>query len=134
MRPAFVRFAAPMAAALLFGSVACASGSSSGSSSTKTDRSLITSEQILKHRFTNAYEAVEALHSNWLQTRGSDSFATPTPVWVYVDNVKYGTVERLREIAVTSIAYIRHYDGVAATSRWGVGHGQGVIQISTQPH
>ena len=100
----------------------------------RASREEISLETIKERHFTNAWDAVQALHSNWLQTHGSDSFNTPTQVWVYVDNVKYGGVDRLRELPTTNIAYIRHYDGVAATSRWGVGHGQGVIQISTQPH
>ena len=132
MRTAFVRFAAPMAAALLFASVACASAGSSDKSSTKTDRSLITSEQILKHRFTNAYEAVEALHSNWLVNKSADSFNAPSQIRVYVDNTFYGAVESLRSINPNNIRLIRHYDGVAATARWGIDHGAGVIQVVTQ--
>ena len=124
---------AALVGALLALGAACAGGAG-GSRAPRANREEISLAMMQERHYTNAWDAVEALHSNWLQTRGSDSFATPTPVWVYVDNVKYGTVERLREIAVTSIAYIRHYDGVSATSRWGVGHGQGVIQISTQPH
>jgi hypothetical protein len=120
---------------LLAAASACAGrpATATGTRAPRANRDEISLATMLERHYTNAWDAVEALHSNWLQTRGTDSQATPTPVWVYVDNVKLGTVERLREIAVTSIAYIRHYDGVAATSRWGVGHGQGVIQISTQP-
>jgi len=132
MRTAFARLAALMAAALMFASVGCASGSSSGSSSTKTDQSLITSEQIIKHRFTNAYEAVEALHSNWLVNKSADSFNAPSQIRVYVDNTFYGAVESLRSINPNNIRSIRHYDGIAATARWGIDHGAGVIQVTTQ--
>ena len=132
MRTAFVRFAAPMAAALMFACVAGGCASSSGSKSTRTDSSLITSEQILKHRFTNAYEAVEALHSNWLVNKSADSFNAPSQIRVYVDNTFYGAVESLRSINPNNIRSIRHYDGVAATARWGIDHGAGVIQVVTQ--
>ena len=132
MRTAFARFTAPMAAALMVASAACASGSSSGGNSTKTDRSLITSEQILKHRFANAYEAVEALHSNWLVNKSADSFSTPSQIRVYVDNTFYGAVESLRSINPNNIRSIRHFDGVAATARWGMDHGAGVILVSMQ--
>ncbi|MGQ0647203.1 MAG: hypothetical protein ACT4P7_06500 [Gemmatimonadaceae bacterium] len=99
--------------------------------SPNADRSLITREQILEHHFTNVYEAVQALRSNWLLTKGTDSFSTPTEVLVYVDNARMGGVQTLRSIATTSVTYVRYYDGIAATARWGFDHGQGVIFIST---
>jgi hypothetical protein len=120
--------------ALLALAAACAGkAATTGTSRPRANRDEISLETIKDRHFMNAWEAVEALHANWLQVRGTDSQNSPTPVWVYVDNVKYGGVDRLRELPATNIAYIRHYDGVAATSRWGIGHGQGVIQISTQP-
>ena len=132
MRPAFARLAAPMLAVLLFGSAACTSSRSSTSKSGRPDSSLITSEQIIKHRFANAYEAVEALHSNWLVNKSADSFNAPSQIRVYVDNTFYGAVESLRSINPNNIRLIRHYDGVAATARWGIDHGAGVIQVVTQ--
>jgi hypothetical protein len=131
MRTAFARLAAPSAVAILFASAACSSASS-GAGSARSDRSQITSEQILKHRFANAYEAVEALHSNWLVNKSADSFNAPSQIRVYVDNTFYGAVESLRSINPNNIRSIRHYDGVAATARWGIDHGGGVIQVVTQ--
>ena len=99
----------------------------------RADRNLITMEQMRERRFTNAYEAVQALHANWLQTKGTDSFNSPSQVQVYVDDTRYGGVETLRTITTNSISYIRYYDGIAATGRWGIDHGQGVIFVSTRP-
>ena len=131
MRTAFARLAAPSAVAILFASAACSSASS-GAGSTRSDRSQITSEQILKHRFANAYEAVEALHSNWLVNKSADSFNAPSQVRVYVDNTFLGPVESLRSINPNNVRSIRHFDGVAATARWGIDHGAGVILVSMQ--
>jgi hypothetical protein len=96
------------------------------------DRNVITREQIMERRFNNAYEAVEALHASWLSTRGTDSFSNPGQVWVYLDNMKLGGVERLREIATSTIASIRYFDAAAASARWGMDHGNGVILVSTR--
>ncbi len=77
---------------------------------------------------------MEALRSNWLRPKGPDSFSSPTRVQVYIDDNQLGGVETLRGIATSQIlAYIRYYDGVAASGRWGLGHGQGVIYVSTNP-
>ena len=97
------------------------------------DRNVLTQAQLADHRFTTAYDAVEALRSNWLNTRGSDSFQTPSYVRVYLDNVSLGGKETLRTIAIGSINYIKYFDGISATSRWGLDHGAGVIYVSTRP-
>ena len=115
---------------LLALSAACARRPRAGERS-RIDRNVITQEQILANHFANAFDAVEALRSNWLHTRGTDSFRTPGQVWVYLDNVRMGGVESLRSITTESIAFVRYFDGVAATERWGLDHGQGVIFVST---
>ena len=118
---------------LLFLSAAACGARSGSNSGARADRNVITQEQIRQSRFNNAYEAVQALHGNWLQARGTDSFARPSTVIVYVDDTRMGGVETLRSITTASISYIRYYDGLAATGRWGMDHGQGVIYVSTRP-
>ena len=98
------------------------------------DRSIITQQEILEHKFENVYDAVEALRPMWLQTRGTNSLTQQsTQVQVYLDNNRLGGIETLGSINLASVVYIRHYDGVAATARWGLDHGQGVIFVSTHP-
>jgi hypothetical protein len=121
----------PVFAALLLMGMACAH--STGDTVPKSDRSVLTREQLIANHFSTVYDAVQGLRSNWLQTRGADSFSSPTEVKVYLDNTLLGGVETLRAIAPTSISYIRYYDGIAATTRWGLGHGAGAIYVSTLP-
>ena len=97
------------------------------------DHAVLTKEQIAENHFNTAYDAVEALRSNWLRARGTDSFQTPSEVLVYLDNTRLGGTDTLREIAANTIYYMRFFDGVAATGRWGVGHAAGVIYVSTHP-
>src|SRR5262245_36490989 len=117
------RTARILAASLLF-CAACASGSRTRNS---VDHTLITREQLRQNNFTNAYDAVAALHANWLQKRGADSFLTPGEILVYFDETRLGGIETLRSVTSSSIVFIRFFDGVAATNRWGVGHSNGVI-------
>jgi hypothetical protein len=97
------------------------------------DHGMLTKDQIVENHFNTAYDAVEALRSNWLRTRGTDSFQTPSEVLVYLDNTRLGGTDTLREIAANTIYYMRFFDGVTATGRWGVGHAAGVIYVSTHP-
>ena len=130
MRSALGRTAAVFVAASFLLVAACASSGTSGTRS-RSDSSLITREQIDEHHFTNAYDAVAALHSNWLNSKGTDSFQSPSQIRVYVDNTFVGGIDTLRQIDANTIRGIRHYNGVQATARWGMDHGQGVIQVTT---
>ena len=116
---------------------ACAPAGSPGSpaaSGPRQDRNVLTREQLRETGYNNALDAVQALRSNWLRAKGPDSFSSPTQVQVYVDSNQLGGVDSLRGIAISQIAYIRYYDGVTASGRWGLGHGQGVIYVSTSPN
>jgi len=96
------------------------------------DRELLTQAQLLEHHFSTAYEAVSSLRGYWLETHGVDSLRRPSQVWVYLNDTKLGGVETLQTIAVMGVLYIRHIDGLTATGRWGLDHGQGVILVSTR--
>ncbi|MBX6366243.1 MAG: hypothetical protein IRZ00_20550 [Gemmatimonadetes bacterium] len=114
--------------------LACAACLGSRSTRSHPDRSLITREEIEATGFRNAFEVVEALHSNWLRARRAEaSPGQPGEVLVYLDGTRLGGVETLRTIELGPVVYIRHFDGMAATARWGLDHGQGVILVSTHP-
>jgi hypothetical protein len=128
MRPTSQAFLPVLLLALV--AIPACSGQSKPGSPVR-DRNVITHEQMQEGHFRNVYDAVVALHSNWLLTKGTDSHVAPGQVLVYFDNTRYGGVESLRGIATTSISYVRYYDAVAATARWGLDHGHGVIFVST---
>ena len=97
------------------------------------DRTILTQAHFGAHQFNSAFDAIEALRSNWLKTRGTDSFQSPSQVRVYLDNISLGDTASLRTIAINTIVFIRYFDGIAATARWGLDHGAGVIYVSTRP-
>ena len=97
--------------------------------SNRTSRDLITTEQL--DRFTNAYQAIEALHPTWLRPRGRNSITNPSQVRVYRDGMSIGGVDVLRSMPTVDIGGIRFYDAASATQRWGTGHAAGVIAITT---
>ena len=112
---------------------ACAARTPAGTE-TPPDRSIITRQEILSHKFESVYDAIEALRPIWLLTRGTNSLTQQsTQIQVYLDNNHLGGVETLSTINLGSVVYLRHYDGVEATARWGLDHGQGAIYVSTHP-
>ena len=110
---------------------ACAARPSSNLAPARRD--VLTQEDLLNHGFNTALDAVQALRANWLEAHGTNSFYTPTTIKVYLDDVQLGGIDQLSTVALSTVVYIRHYDGVAATARWGVDHGAGAIYVSTHP-
>lgn len=112
-------------------STSCAA--TGGNGAPRAERNLLTYEQIQETNRQNVYEVVESLRSNWLRARGPTSLQGPdAEVQVYLDDNRLGTVANLRSIAVAPVRYIRWYDGIAASGRWGLDHGAGVIYVSTR--
>lgn len=109
----------------------CAGGHSS--SAPGVDRMLLVHEQFADKGYTNPYDVIAAMRSNWLASRGPNSFQTSTQVQVYLDGVRVGGVDALRTMDLRPVTYIRFFDGVAATARWGLDHGAGAIYVSTHP-
>ena len=97
------------------------------------DLQLLTRADIAPGHFHNAYEAVQALRGNWLIARPHSLLFTDETVLVYMDDVRLGDVSELQAIPIDPVVYIRHYDSLQATERWGLGHTEGVIYISTHP-
>ncbi len=95
------------------------------------DLNMLTSEQMAPNHFHTAYEAVQALRSNWFNVRPQSLRAED--VTVYLDNVRLGGIAELRNIPMSTVVYIRHFDAPEATTRWGLDHMQGVIYVSTHP-
>ena len=111
--------------------LACAHPATEASRS--TDRTIVTREELVHTHYANLYDAVAALRHNWLQPRGADSFSNPSQVRVYLDNVSLGSTESLRNLPANSVMYMKWFDGVSATTRWGTDHAAGVIFLSTRP-
>lgn len=130
MRFPFVRFT--KVALIVAGGFAAACAQPNSGQGPRTDMSVLTYQTLVDDHFLTAYDAVASLRSNWMNAKGTDSFTSPTEVRVYLNNTLLGGIETLREIGTPTVVFIRHYDGIAATARWGLGHGAGVIFVSTR--
>jgi hypothetical protein len=100
------------------------------------DVDVLTQREMLDDNFTTVYDAVTALRSNWLNIR-PNTLGQGGPqgdVVVYYDATRLGGPTELQNISVRDVVYVQHFDAVAATQRWGVGHSQGAILVSTHPN
>ena len=109
----------------------CGGARSTTSSARSVDQTTITREELLGSSATTLFDAVQRLRANWLRPRGTDSIEKSSVIQVYMDNIRLGGVEQLRQISPVTVASLRHYDGIQATARWGIDHAAGAIAITT---
>lgn len=98
------------------------------------DRDTITEEEIASSSAVNAYEAVQRLRGNFLSNRGKTTIlgkSSPMPI-VYLDGVRYGEVQSLRNISATQVQAIRLYRAYDAQQKYGNDVMGGVIEVTTK--
>lgn len=120
-------FALPL---LLLLAAGCATSGGSTTLSGNTD--LIERDDILGSNRGTAYEVIEMLRPQWLRARSDQSVLREGGILVYVDDVRYGDLNSLRAISAREVFRMQRYSSTAASQRWGPGHSDGVIYISTR--
>ncbi|MBV6522174.1 MAG: hypothetical protein MNPFHGCM_02320 [Gemmatimonadaceae bacterium] len=95
---------------------------------------LITQAEIEYANVGTAYDAIKRLRPRMLQRRvgSSTDEGSAGEIVVYLDEAKYGYPDQLNSIVATSIKEIRYYSPSDATTKWGTGHTEGVIQVITK--
>lgn len=106
---------------------ACGGGTSKPAGPAPADRETLRPEDWGTRNFYSAYDAVAALRPMWLNKRGPDG-----TIQVYLDDNHVGGIEMLRTFRTASISMIKHLDGIQAAARYGLGHEQGAILVSTR--
>jgi hypothetical protein len=96
---------------------------------------VITEDEIVASRGSNAYEVIHKLRSNFLTNRGETSLnrnqSTPYPT-VYVDDQEFGPISTLSSIPAAQITMIRLYRVSEANAKYGSHNLSGVISITTR--
>ena len=80
----------------------------------------------------NAYDLVQRLRPTWLTFRGPSSINLTTPeLVVYFNGVRRGGPDTLRELELRGVKELRHLRGTDATQRFGTGHENGAILVTS---
>ncbi len=98
----------------------------------KQDPNLISAEEIRETNAADAYDAVARLRANRLRKRGVSSINCEGTILVYQDGMRFGGPGSLRQISAGMIESISYLDGMQATQRFGVDHGNGAILAATR--
>lgn len=117
----------------------------------RSGRNVLSREEIESSGAVNVYELVNSTRHDWLVPRGVNSIresargsgtgfgpeaqlsSTPgkASVVVYLDDLRVGEIERMREFLVNDIQEIRFIEPQEAAYRYGAGHSHGVILLKT---
>jgi hypothetical protein len=92
----------------------------------RTDRNLLTKQEIQSVSVSNMYEVIDRLRPFWLRARGPvRSFVGETDILVFRDNINIGSLETLRQISPESVDSARFLDSSTAHSTLpGISRGQ----------
>lgn len=81
----------------------------------------------------SAFELVQRLRPGMMrarnQTAGNVGEGNVFGVIAYADEIRLGDVEQLRTVMRGTVREIRFISATDATTRWGTGHSNGVIQV-----
>jgi hypothetical protein len=96
---------------------------------------VITEDEIVASRASNAFEVIHKLRSNFLSNRGQTSLnrnqSNPYPT-VYLDDQEFGPISSLSTIPAAQITMIRLYRVSEANAKYGSHNLSGVISIYTR--
>ena len=125
-----------MALALQLFLVSCGNSPSPSQDLGLRNRSILTAEeiQLQKGGAWTAYDVIARLRPEYLRSRGASSFrnAVPATAVVYVDEMRYGTINSLKTMSADQIWRIQYINAADATTRFGTDHLGGAILITTK--
>ncbi len=119
-------------ALLLAGTAACATAANGSGS--RSNRDVLTAEEIRQVGARDAQEVVERLRPLWLRGRGARSMGASTGILVYLNGNRMGGLEALRGISIDMVRTMRYMDGPTASAQLpgvGSGHVEGAIVITS---
>jgi hypothetical protein len=126
--PSPARHAAALLLALSLGACAAAAGTPGSS---RPNPNVISRAEIEREGPSSVFDLIQKLRPLWLSARAS-SFTQDTSVVVYLDGTRMGGPEALREVSTPNVEKVEFLDAGRATARFGVGHVNGAILITTR--
>jgi hypothetical protein len=94
---------------------------------------VITAEEIVRAPAQNLYDAVRALRPAWMMRTRPTALRpeNESELIVYLDGRRFGNLESLRQIAPGAVVAVRYFSPSSAEARFGGGHLQGAIEVTT---
>ena len=96
-----------------------------------SQHNVVTAEELVRAGDVNLYEALGQLRPNFLRSRGAIVGATSpaAPIQVYIDGMRMGETDHLRQIFAKSVAEVRFLEPAQAIARFGGNNTGGALVI-----
>jgi hypothetical protein len=115
---------------------ACSSGSGQpGRTTPRYDENLITREELATASVSNLFDAIRQLRPRWMERGAPTAMRGPQyqgGLVVYVDRVREGGTDALRNIPLGLVQSVRYLTASQAQGEFGLDNIQGAIQVVTQ--
>jgi hypothetical protein len=112
----------------------CTSAAGRRNLASRSERDVLTREQLAATNSDNLYDAIDKLRPDWLTSRGPVSATDPTPTQpsVFMNGQMLGRLDALRELRLLDVTQVRYWSAGQASARFGMGHPRGVIEVTRQ--
>jgi hypothetical protein len=112
--------------------MACASrgGSERSPAQPSHDANVIIEEEIRAASGSTLYDVIRSLRPAWLLARPT-IVRSEGELVVYVDGIRFGNAASLRQLSPNTVWSVRYYRTTEAQARFGPGHLQGAIEVTT---
>jgi len=121
----------PLALLAALVSSGCAGASHGAQPEARMQLEVLTGDELRETRTANVWDALRQLRPRWLRPRATSSLVEPLaeePI-VYVQGIRHGPLRSLQQINLDNVRRVEFIDGRDATTRFGTGHGGGVLMI-----
>ena len=110
----------------------------------RRDSKVIGADEIAANNSTNLYDLVRALRPEWFWPRGAGGEtaaaittgrggaaggAMETPIQVYMDTQRIGSIDMLQNMGLSGVATLKYYSPSEAQATFGRDNASGAIQI-----
>lgn len=117
----------PLILALAIGLAACATTAPPGTTVPSRSGDVVSAGELETVSQLNLLEALRRLRPTWLRVRSRS-----TPPVVFIDGIRRGGAEVLRDFRASEAIEIRRRSGTDATTLYGTGVGGGTIEVRTR--
>jgi len=113
---------------------ACGANRVNDRRATPVDQNIVLGDELARFGGTSLYDALRTLRPRWFQQRAPrfDPREAEGPV-VYVDGRRFGGMTSLGAILIKTVVTVRYYSPSEAQGRFGPGHLQGAIDVTSAP-
>ncbi len=116
---------------LAVSAIIVASACASAAKTPARQHNVVTAEELLRAGDVNLYEALGQLRPAFLRSRGIITGATSpaAPIQVYIDGMRMGEPDHLRQIFAKNVAEVRFLEPQQAIARFGGNNTGGALVI-----